>query len=102
MRIAGIVVAAGLALAGLALAGAASARPFTARDLAMLDRVVDPQLSPDGRFLAYGLRSTDWAGNHGVGSIWLLDRRTPTMPARVLAISDKPATTPRWGPDGRT
>ena len=98
MKIAGVLAALGLAL----LAGSAAARPFTARDLAMLDRVVEPQLSADGRFVAYGLRSTDWTGNHGVGSIWILDRRTPTMPARPLAISDKPATSPRWGPDGRT
>ena len=87
---------------GLALAAGAQARPFTARDLAMLDRVIDPQVSPDGRYVAYVLRSTDWAANHGVGSIWILDRRTPSLPARILAISEKPATSPRWSPDGRT
>ena len=98
MKITGILLAAGLAF----VAGASAARPFTAKDLAMLDRVGDPQISADGRFLAYGLRSTDWSANHGVGSIWILDRRTPTMPARVLGVSEKPATSPRWGPDGRT
>ena len=83
------------------LAGAADARPFTAKDLALLDRVGDPQLSPDGRYLAYTVRATDWANNRGVGTLWVLDRRSPTLP-RVLAISDKAATTPRWSPDGRT
>lgn len=86
----------------LCLGGAAQARPFTAKDLAMLDRVSDPQLSPDGRFLVYGVRSTDWAANRGVGAISILDRKAPSLPPRPLAISDKPATSPRWSPDGRT
>ena len=95
-------VLAGVAV-GLALGvSAVEARPFTAKDLAMLERVSDPQLSPDGRYLAYAVRSTDWAANGGVSAIWMLDRRSPTLPARMLAISDKPASSPRWSPDGRT
>lgn len=95
---------AGLALAiGLAtLTGLAEARPLTARDLAMLDRVSDPQISPDGRWLTYVLRETDWAGNRGVTSIWKMDRLTPAMPPRRLAISEKPASSPRWSADGKT
>jgi dipeptidyl aminopeptidase/acylaminoacyl peptidase len=92
-----VALAAGIVL----MAGGAEARPFTAKDLAMLDRVGDPQLSPDGRFLAYTLRATDWANNRGVGTVWVLDRRSPRLP-RVLAISDKAATAPRWSSDGRT
>jgi acylaminoacyl-peptidase len=89
------------ALVLLLVASVADARPFTAKDLALLDRLSDPQLSPDGRYLAYSLRVTDWANNRGLGSIWLLDRRSPTLP-RALAISEKVATQPRWSPDGRT
>lgn len=92
---------AGLAGVAVLAAGAADARPFTAKDLAMLDRVGGPQLSPDGRFLAYTVRVTDWANNRGLGTVWVLDRRSPSLP-RVLAISDKAATSPRWSPDGRT
>jgi hypothetical protein len=33
------------------------ARPFTVKDLALLDRVSDPRISPDARFVAYNLRS---------------------------------------------
>ena len=96
-------IAAGWAVGlALCLGGVADARPFTAKDLAMLDRVSDPQLSPDGRWLAYVVRTTDWAANRGVGAIWIADRRTPTLAPRPLAISDKPATSPRWSPDGRT
>ncbi|WP_293482014.1 S9 family peptidase [Phenylobacterium sp.] len=93
-------VAAGLACA-LACVFAAEARPLTARDLAMLDRVSDPQVSPDGRYVAYSVRSTDWANNRGAGSVWMLDRRSPGLGPRMLAVSDKIATHPRWSPDGR-
>ena len=84
----------------LSLASAADGKPFTARDLAQLDRVGDPQLSPDGRWLAYTVRVTDWANNRGLGTVWLMDRRSPGL-SRVLAVSDKVATSPRWSPDGR-
>ena len=83
-------------------AGAAQARPLTAKDLAMLDRVSDPRLSPDGRWLVWGVRSTDWDGNRGVGALWILDRKAPALGPRRLGVSDKPATQPRWSPDGRT
>ena len=39
----------------------------------MMDRVSDPQLSPDGKRVAYQLRETDYAANKGVNSIWVLD-----------------------------
>jgi dipeptidyl aminopeptidase/acylaminoacyl peptidase len=95
-------VVGGVALGLALLVSAAEAKPFTARDLAMLERVGDPELSPDGRYLAYTVRSTDWVGNRGVSAIWILDRRAPTLPPRRLAISEKPASSPRWSPDGRT
>lgn len=81
--------------------GAEATRPLTARDLALLDRVGDPQLSPDGRWLAYAVSATDWEGNGRVGALWMLDRQAPDLPARRLEVSDKPASHPRWSPDGR-
>eukprot|EP01035_Chromulina_nebulosa_P004237 gene4237-5778_t len=64
-----LFAAAGLALA-LMFSTAAEARPFTAKDLATQDRVGDPNISPDGRWLAYAVRSTDWDGNKGVQALW--------------------------------
>ena len=46
---------------------------FNVRDLVMMDRVGDPQLSPDGRYAAFGVRSTDYAANKGVSAIYVLD-----------------------------
>ena len=89
--------------AALALALAASPalagdgpHPFSVRDLVMMDRVGDPQLSPDGRFAAFSLRTTDYAANKGNTAIYLLDLDKGGMPVK---LSDK-GNTPRWAPDG--
>jgi acylaminoacyl-peptidase len=91
----------GAALMAAALIGAApspalSQRAFTPRDLVMLDRVSDPNLSPDGALIAYQLRQTDFAANKGVTSIWLLG---PTG-SRALTTAGS-NTSPRWSADGR-
>ena len=82
-------------------ADASAGRPFTARDLVMLDRISDPQLSPDGTAVLYDLRSTDFAANRGRHSVWLLDT-SGRLPAVRLRVSDDGATNARWSPDGRS
>src|ERR1700756_4518460 len=37
----------------------ASPQPFTIEDLVQVKRLSDPQVSPDGRYVAYVLRETD-------------------------------------------
>ncbi|MFO1505775.1 MAG: S9 family peptidase [Lysobacterales bacterium] len=54
-------------------AAMAAPHPFNAHDLAMMDRVSDPHLAPDGRHVVFGVRTTDWAANKGVNGVWLLD-----------------------------
>jgi dipeptidyl aminopeptidase/acylaminoacyl peptidase len=81
--------------------GLAPARPFTANDLALLDRVSDPRVSPDGRFVAYNLRSTDWDGNRGLNALWVITRTTPGTPPRLVRDQEKSSTSPRWSADGR-
>jgi acylaminoacyl-peptidase len=77
----------------------AAARPFTAKDLAMLDRVSDPKLSPDGRWVVYSLRTTDWDNNRGVNALYLLDRRGQS-PAIKLTGDEKGPASPRWAANG--
>jgi dipeptidyl aminopeptidase/acylaminoacyl peptidase len=69
---------------------------FGIRDLVMMDRVGDPQLSPDGRYALYTVRSTDYAANKGVTAIYLLDLGKGGQPVKLV---DK-ASTPRWAPQG--
>jgi dipeptidyl aminopeptidase/acylaminoacyl peptidase len=74
--------------------------PFVVSDLVMLDRVSDPQISADGRYSAFSVRSTDYAANKGVNAIYVLDLGGSTnQPVKVVA---KGASSPRWSPDGRS
>ena len=57
----------------LAILAALAAAPFTAADLVSLNRVSDPQVSPDGRYVAYVLRETDLEANKGRTDLWLLE-----------------------------
>jgi dipeptidyl aminopeptidase/acylaminoacyl peptidase len=57
-------------LAGTTSAGAAT-HPFNAKDLVMMSRVSDPQLSPDGQLAAFSVRATDFKANKGVSSVWV-------------------------------
>jgi dipeptidyl aminopeptidase/acylaminoacyl peptidase len=86
---------AGLAL-GCALNVTAAPHPFDVHDLVMMDRVSDPQISPDGKHVAFQLRETDYAQNKGANGIWILDLETKN--AQPVRITDKAvnATTPRW------
>ncbi|MBA3810692.1 MAG: S9 family peptidase [Caulobacteraceae bacterium] len=89
------------AAVSLLCAGGALARPFTARDLATLDRLSDPQVSPDGRFVAYDLRTADYEANTARHAIWLVCASCRTGAPRRLSLGGKDATNPRWAPDGR-
>ena len=95
-----IFLAAGLALACL-LPISAEARPFTAKDLATQERIGDPRVSPDGRWVAYTIRTTDWDGNKGVQSLWLLDRKTPGAKPVAVTEDEKAPASPRWSSDGK-
>ena len=63
---------------------AEGAHAFNVRDLVMMDRVSDPQLSPDGRHAAFGVRSTDYDANKGVGAIYVLDLDKGGQPVKVV------------------
>jgi dipeptidyl aminopeptidase/acylaminoacyl peptidase len=73
---------------------------FDISDLIMLERVSDPQLSIDGHYAAFGLRSTDYAANKGINAIYVQDLGSSgSQPVRVVP---KGASSPRWSADGRS
>ncbi len=76
-----------------------TARPFTAADLVALDRVSDPQLSPDGKVLLYGLRVADVAGNSARSELWLVNADGKSR-ARRVAGEVNSASRGRWSRDG--
>ena len=79
-----------------------SGQPFTVEDLVRLKRLSDPEVSPDGRYVAYVLRETDMEANKGRSNLWLLDLTQKN--AQPLRLTNNPAndTSPRWAPDSRT
>lgn len=70
------------------------------KELAMMERVGDPRVSPDGRRVIYAVATTDWDGNKGQSSLWLAEVDGSTPPRR-LAISDGGVSGARWTPDGQ-
>ena len=72
--------------------------PFSIRDLVMMDRVGDPQLSPDGRYALFTVRVTDYAANKGITSIYVMDLNKPPQPVKVV----EKGSSPRWAPDGKS
>ncbi|HZU76588.1 MAG TPA: S9 family peptidase, partial [Dehalococcoidia bacterium] len=96
--------AAGL-IVSLSIAAAAEARAtraFTPQDLVMMERVSDPQVSPDGSQVAFTVRQTDFDANRGVNGIWRLSLRDrDARPVRLTAQGES-SESPRWSPDGRT
>jgi dipeptidyl aminopeptidase/acylaminoacyl peptidase len=82
---------------------ASAARPFEVRDLANLDRVSSPVLSPDGRKVVFAVRQTDYAANKGVTSLWIEDlvARDAAPPVRLSAEGFN-VNSPAFSPDGNT
>jgi dipeptidyl aminopeptidase/acylaminoacyl peptidase len=85
-----------LAAASLALA---QTKPLTINDLLKFRRVGDPQLSPDGRWVAYTISDLNWDANRRVTQIYLVsvDGGEP----KQLTNAAQSSSTPRWSPDGR-
>ena len=74
--------------------------PFNVRDLVMMDRVSDPQLSPDGRYAAFTVRRTDYAANRGITAIYVLDLSGTGAPVQVVDKAAQPrlhrSALPQW------
>src|SRR6185437_16400377 len=76
--------------------GPAELKAFTVDDLVRLKRLTDPQLSPDGRYVAYVLRETDMEANKGRTDIWLLDLGQKEAQPQRLTTDPADDTSPRW------
>ncbi len=77
-----------------------AAEAFNYRDMISANRLGDPQVSPDGRWVVYSVTTTDVAANRRSGSLYIMDLRDPGE-GRKLAISEGGANTARWGSDGK-
>jgi len=83
----------------LAFAQNGGPRPLTLSDLSRFQEVNDPQVSPDGKWIAYTLTAVDSAADKRNSDIWMVswDGKEQVH----LTYSPEPENSPRWSPDGR-
>lgn len=74
-------------------------RPLRSSDLFLLKDVRDPELSPDGAWVAYTVAMVDSAKDKSDNDIWMTSWDGTT----TLRVTSSPESesTPRWSPDGR-
>ncbi len=92
--------AVGVAPAPAAAAPAQAEQSFTWREMISANRLGDPQVSPDGRWVVYSVTATDVDANRRQGALYIMDLQAPGE-GRKLAISEGGANTARWGSDGK-
>jgi len=88
-----------LLLLALPAAGRADDRPWTSDDILGLKAVSDPQVSPDGRLVAYVVESLNEEKDGYQTDVWLVPASGGE--ARPLASSPAADESPRWSPDGK-
>ena len=89
-----------LILALTAVLSAQTARhPLKLDDIARFREVRDPQMSPDGQWVAYVVATIDTKDDKSSSHIWMVsyDGRND----RQITFSQDSETSPRWSPDGK-
>jgi len=74
-------------------------RPIRLEDLARLKGVSEPEISPEGDWLAYTVETTDLGEDKKTSDIWMT--RWNGGETIQLTTSKESESKPRWSPDGR-
>ena len=93
-----ILVALFLTIFALSLSAQA---PFAFDQLAKARRVADPQLSPDGRFVAYAVGDVNMTANRVVNQIYIAEIGRVDRQPRQVTNATGSSSSPRWSPDGK-
>ena len=83
----------------VALSGQTTRRPLKLDDLARFRDVRDPQLSPDGQWVAYVVSTTDTKEDKSNTHIWMIGYDGKSD--RQITFSNDSESSPRWSPDGK-
>ena len=73
-------------------------RAITFQDLIAMHRLSEPQISPDGKWIAYAVATPDLAANRSVRNIWIVAAAGGEPRQLTRGGSD---SRPRWSPDGK-
>ncbi|HUP67944.1 MAG TPA: S9 family peptidase [Sphingomicrobium sp.] len=93
-----LLAAAAFSLPAAAAPASGPGRYFTGSDLFSLEVATDPQISPDGRTIAYVRKSNDIMTDKARQTIWLVDIASGQQ--RPLEAGSGSYSSPRWSPDG--
>ncbi len=83
----------------VATAAAQQKHPITFEEMFTMGRVADPQVSPDGQWVAFVVTEYDIDANRGNSDLWLV--AIDGSEARRLTSNAAADFSPRWSPDGR-
>jgi len=88
-------------MAGLVFpAGLDRNHPFSIHDMLAMDRISDPQVSPDGKWIVFVLRKTDLEANKGLTDLWVVGADGTNL--HRLTSHKAADSNPRWAPDGKS
>jgi dipeptidyl aminopeptidase/acylaminoacyl peptidase len=88
-----------LLILAMAPARAQQKRPMTFDDLVATERVGEPVVSPDGRWVAYTVAKPDLGANRSAQNIWIVSTSGAAEP-RQLTRGGSDAR-PQWSPDSK-
>ena len=88
-----------LLLLSLSFAVSAQNRTYTVEDLMKVKRVGDPQVSPDGRHVAFTVSDVNFDANRIVNQIYVVSSAGGDI--KQLTSGDRSSSAPRWSPDGK-
>src|ERR1700752_2087329 len=74
-------------------------RPMKLDDLTRFRNVGDPQISPDGKWVAYVVGTTDAKEDKSASHIWMVGLDGTND--RQITFSNESESSPRWSPDGK-
>lgn len=77
----------------------AGRRPLKLDDLFRVKNVGDPQVSPDGQWIAYVVSSTDVKAEKSDSNVWVASFDGKIQ--RQITFSTDSESSPRWSPDGK-
>src|SRR5438046_438601 len=81
--------------------GNSAPRGVTPEDYYSFEFISDPQISPDGKLIAYVLTKVDRAQNRRNSSIWMTATDGSRAPWQ-FTTSPQSSSSPRWSPDGKS
>lgn len=93
------VILLSVCLLSLAIPAFAQDRGYSIEDLMKVRRVGDPQISPDGRKVAFTIGDVNFDANRTITHIYVVSIDGGSL--KQLTEGDRSASSPRWSPDGQ-